>query len=240
MRQAALLALLAFPIGCGQPVSELPVTCPGEGDYEYADVVVEAPGSVGSPSAINVPHNAVNGVHGDAKAGGLDVFSRGLSTTPPNNYVVLRWSHRVLADVEGPDFVVFENAFESPEGVFMDPIVVAVSADGEAWVEFPHDYAAENPEKYEADPTLWIGFGGITPVRYDSNDPTCPNPLDDGGGGDRFDLADLASFNGPARFVRLTAAPTVIDPETGKGFPRHPVSDGFDVDGIYAAATEAD
>ncbi len=241
----APLCFSAF-IACGPPEAgpdpdgNPPVVCAGAGDYEFADELVEAPGTVSAPSAVNVPQNAVNGVvHGDRKSGSLDVFSRGLSTSPPNNYLVIRWSGRTLTDVPGPDFVVFENAFEAPGGVFMDPAVVSVSSDGTHWVDFPHDYLAEDETSYSSDPSKWLGFAGVSPVVWRSDDSRCLDPIDPAAGGDRFDIADV-ELDGPARFVRITTAASLRNPDTDAPYPKEFIADGFDLDGVFAAATSED
>ena len=214
------------------------MTCPGSGDFEYADVIVDAPGTVSAPSAVNEPENAINGVHGDPASGSTDVFSRGVSTDPANNYIVLRFSERRIVDGPGADFVVFENAFETRGGNFMDPVIVAASNDGVTWVDFPHDYVGADEQSYEADPAMWVGFAGVSPVSYDSDAPECPDPLAQEQGGDRFDLAEAGLD--AARYLRLTTAASVTNPDSGTVYPKALLSDGFDLDGIYAAETAPD
>lgn len=237
-----LFILVATLSACGDGQAAeptIPVSCPGDGDYEYADVIVDAPGEVSSPYAINDPQRAIDGVvDGQPKSGGLEVFSRGYSTDPPNHYVVLRCSDRLIRNVDGPDIIVFENAFETNGGVFMDPIVVSVSSDGENWVEFPHDYVAPDETVYSRDPDHWRGFAGVHPVRWSTDVDSCQNPAEQAAGGDRFDLADLPTVPEPVRYVRLVAAPTVVNPDTGETYPRDVLSDGFDLDGVYVVSTE--
>ncbi len=231
-------------VACGGPVDgsttrEAAVTCPGEGDYAFADRIVEAPGTVDSPSAVNEPEYAVDGVvEGAPKTGSTKVFSRGLSTDPPNNFVILEWTGRTVVDAAGPDIVVFENAFETQGSVFMDPAVVEVSDDGERWLAFPHDYVADDETTYSSEPLDWEGFAGTTPVRWKST--TCTDPFAESAGGDRFDLADLPDSSmteSGIRFIRITSAASVPNPDTGENFPKYFLSDGFDLDGVYAAQT---
>ncbi len=195
-----------------------------------ADVVVDAP-AVDGPFAD--PERAVNGVRGaGAGAGGTDVFS-----LPPDGRLTLRWSERVVRDGPGIDFVVFENPFRHGGGVFFDPLIVELSADGERWFTWPHrllpgDGATE-------DPSLWQGFAGLTPVWLHAED----NPVDPFGpaaGGDGFDLSALPDAGEAGRirregfrFIRLVSAAGRADPQTGAAFPSHPVSDGPDIDGVY-------
>ena len=238
LRSTALAGATAWLCACG-PADGHPVICPGEGDYEYADVIVDAPGHATTPASVDVPQNAINGVvEGKLTSQSLDVYSRGLSTSPPNHYMVLRFSGRRVVDVAGPDFVVFENAFEvAGGGTFMEHAVVEVSDDGENWVAFPHDYVAPDEDRYSSDPADWRGFAGTTPVAWQSRG--CTSPFGEGVGGDAFDLADLPdpSLAQGFTYLRLTAAPTMINPDTGNPYPRDVASDGFDIDGVFARAT---
>jgi hypothetical protein len=123
----------------------------------------------------------------------------------------------------------------------MDPVVVEVSPDGQDFVALP--FAFHGGEEWSSDPADWEGFAGVGPVLLHAED----NPVDPVGadaGGDRFDLADLdpadpvaARVLGEgARYVRLSAAGLWDDPATGLPHPMHPVSDGPDIDGVFAAA----
>jgi hypothetical protein len=150
-----------------------------------------------------------------------------------------------VLDGPGPDLVVFENGFRERErdAYFMDPVVVEVSADGERWLAFPHDYLASDETAYEPHPAAWEGFAGVTPVmlhvEHGGADPLAPSA-----GGDAFDLADLAAERAEdaalasrlrtegVRYVRLTSAALVVNPDTGVPYPRDPVSDGADIDGV--------
>ena len=90
-------------------------------------------------------------------------------------------------------------------------------------------------------PALWVGFAGKTPVWL--NDNTNPAaPFDQAAaGGDEFDLDDVAGSNAEpvairadvVGYVRLTTAPSQINPDTGSGFVRDPLSNGADIDGMY-------
>ena len=202
-----------------------------------ASEVVAAPGATGE--GFRDVSRAVDGVRGAGeREQSLNVFSLGLREGE-DDYLVLGFGGRRLIDGPGADLAVFENPFVHPGGVFVDPIVVAVSADGERWAELPHDYRGSQ-ERASYDPADWQGFAGRTPVLL--NEDTHPvDPFDAAlAGGDAFDLADLG--NDPAseavrsegaRYVRLTAAATQIDPDTGARYPLDPISDGPDIDGVY-------
>ncbi|WP_437339168.1 cell surface protein [Sorangium sp. So ce394] len=123
--------------------------------------------------------------------GSTDVVSLGNGGT-----VTFGFSGNLIVDGPGPDFIVFENAFEtSPTAVFAELATVEVSQDGVDWLAFPCT-ATEAP---------YGSCAGWRPVlaNPDTNilDPTDPEVA----GGDAFDLADLdLSF---ARYVRITDRP---------------------------------
>ncbi len=206
--------------------------CAGEGPRLLTEVV-SAPGDTGE--GFGDVSRATNGVRGGgATAGSLDVFTVGPE-------LVLGTGDRPIFDAPGVDLVVFENPFDetSGDGRFMDPAVVEVSADGVDFVAFDHVY--DGGPDYLDDPAAWTGFAGIAPVLLNEDSHPLP-PLSEGAGGDRFDLADLPAGdpvaddvrrNG-AVAVRVTAATAWTDPSTGAPFPADPISNGPDVDGIWA------
>src|SRR5690606_18184373 len=140
-RAHALLILLA---GCAAPPDVAdPLDTGAAPPAPWADEVLSAPGHTGFGTRDVA--RAVNGARGGGpRPGSLDVFSLGLEPGVDDE-LVLRWSGRRLVDGPGPDLAVFENAFEvKGGGWFIDPLVVEVSADGERWVAFPHDYTADD------------------------------------------------------------------------------------------------
>ncbi len=247
------LGLAALVTGCGASPGDPPkpdggrdadacvapacIAHPGE----LADEVVEAPGQ--SNADFGDASLAVNGVRGCGDGcGSLDVFSLGYAAGE-DNYLVLRWSGRRVTDGPGADLVVFENAFDRGGGdVFMDLLVVAVSRDGTSWVEFPHDYQHPDETVYVTDPARWPGFAGRTPVRLHEEE----NPVDpfdrEAAGGDAFDLADLPAGDAEADairaegfvYLRLETAPSRENPDTGAPYVHEGISNGADVDGVYA------
>ncbi len=214
----------------------------------YADEVVEAPSATVplGTGGFGDPAQAANGVRGGgAGGGGMDVFS--LGSTDVDGYLVLRWSGARVVDGPGYDLAVFENPFIVGAGpnAFMDPVVVEVSRDGQSWVALPHDYTAPDETLYSSLPEHWPGFAGVHPVLYHEED----NPVDplnpQVAGGDAYDLADLAvtAADDPEAaailaqgfvYVRLTAATARTNPDTGQPYPHDPISNGPDIDGVYA------
>ncbi|WP_437594111.1 hypothetical protein [Sorangium sp. So ce1000] len=136
---------------------------------------------------------------GGCCGGSTDVVSIGNGGT-----VTFGFSGNLVVDGPGPDFIVFENAFQSgATTVFAELATIEVSQDGVDWRAFPCT-AMEAP---------WGSCAGWHPVlaNPDKNsiDPTDPTVA----GGDAFDLADVdLDF---ARYVRITdrvdlAGPTGI------------------------------
>ena len=185
----------------------------------WADEIVSAPGADPS-AAFGDPAAATNGARGGGlRSGGTDVYS--LDLDGPRTELVLGFSAHRIIDGDGPDFVVFENAFEiAGGGNFMDPVIVEVSDDGEVFFEFPHTFAGT---AYDTDPDTWTGFAGIHPVLHDADDRRTPAVDDPEAGGDRFDLADVGLAE--ATHIRLRPA---------SEFPADRVSDGPDIDAVYA------
>lgn len=123
-------------------------------------------------------------------SGSLDVVSLG-----EGGFVVVEFEGNVITDGEGPDFIVFENAFV-PEGaeasaVFAEVGSVSVSQDGVRWYEYPCT-ADEYPFGDCA------GWHAVL-THPDENDISPFDP--DAAGGDSFDLADVGIAW--ARYVRI-------------------------------------
>jgi hypothetical protein len=204
-----------------------------------AQTVVAAPGATGEGNKDS--SLAANGVRGDS-GGSSDVYSLGYEEGV-DNFIILSWGGKKVTNGPGTDFVVFENAFiKSGGGHFMDQIIVYLSIDSENWVAFPHDYINPDENEYSHDPNMWPGFAGLWPVFYHEED----NPIDpfdfDLAGGDHFDLDQLPDDNGLAQeikangfsYIRLVSAPSQINPDTGAAFVSETISNGADIDGVYA------
>jgi hypothetical protein len=172
--------------------------------------------------------------------GGLDVVSLGFGGS-----IVVEFTDNAIADGEGPDLIVFENAFLAiafgsglTSYAFADPGRVSVSQDGIAWSVFDCALVPDPTHRYP-------GCAGVYPVLADADDPAAPHgtlltttPLEAllgvpwttlsppaGAGGDSFDLADVGLSW--ARFVRVDAA-TFADAPTGG------TNAGFDLDAVAA------
>ncbi len=144
---------------------------------------------------------------------------------------------RPIINGDGPDFAVFENAFEvggTPGIYFLELAFVEVSSDGVNFVRFPAISAT--------DPTTQVGgFGGIDPTdiynlagKYETNYGT-PFNLDDVAGEDNLDVNNI-------RFVRIIDVVGSIDPAYASydsegniindPYPTAFGSSGFDLDGV--------
>ncbi len=239
MRVFLLIILLSSCVE--EPTDSFETTCPGDGDYAFADTIVQAEGEVSTLSAINVSENAINGVRGNTGAGSQDVLSRGYDEENRNHILILEWKGRKVLNGEGADFSIFENAFViGNDKNFMDLIVVSVSNDLVNWSAFPTDYLADDETKYSSNPNDWAGFAGVQPTNYNSDDEACLDPMSLDSGGDKFDLDALESddpLRQGFRYLKLQSAPTVVNPDTSMNFVRDFISDGFDLDGVYARTT---
>ncbi|MEB2286344.1 MAG: hypothetical protein OZ922_16900 [Myxococcales bacterium] len=155
-------------------------------------------------------------------AGSLDVVSLGNGGS-----ITVAFTDNRIIDGPGPDFTIFENAFESPGlGIFTEVGVVAVSEDGVNFVEFPHGAGGQD----------LFGLAGRTPV-YANVETNAIDPRDPAvSGGDQFDLATVGLAS--ARYLRITDPGAAID-DVGNHFPTPGVGkSGFDLDAVVAIHSE--
>jgi hypothetical protein len=148
---------------------------------------------------------------GGPTAGSLDVLSLGRA-----GEIVVGFDGGAIVDGDGPDFIVFENAFYpnaagGPDETrpFAELGEVAVSADGEDWAVFPceaESFPFEGCAGWHA--VLAPADGAIS-----SFDP-------DAAGGDAFDLRALGVAE--ARFVRIRDLSGIGQADTA----------GFDLDAV--------
>ena len=197
---AVLLAVLLV----GTPASAAPFA---------GEVVSFTPGTNAGFGADQLPGIVLGPPHGGGDLqGSLDVLSLGNGGS-----IVLGFPDGAICDGPGVDFTVFENAFRAGGGetVFAEVGIVAVSADGEHFFEFPYD------------PETFAGLAGVTPVYSNPDnriDPTDPAVS----GGDSFDLATVGLAS--ASFVRITDPGAAI-PDPGNRIPPGN-SAGFDLDAV--------
>src|SRR5450432_2768926 len=175
---------------------------------EPGDVGVDGPAC--SPYITNVIHvaygpgasfgqNAVPRiVQGPPNGGGVRMGSLSVLSLGEGGSIVVELGENIV-DGPGPDFIVFENAFNvggDPQNPFAEPATVEVSADGVTWFAFPCTASAYP----------YGSCAGWHPVL--ANPATNQiDPLDPAvAGGDPFDLADLPGDAGvaEARYVRIT------------------------------------
>lgn len=217
----------------------LPACTPESSDpaLGLADLVLDAPSASAGP--YGDPERAINGVRGSGCcAGGTDVFALG-QDDGVDDWVELGWSG-VVVDGDGPDLVVFENAFEHDGGVFVEPAIVQVRAAEGDWATFPYDYVAHDETVHSADPDDWQGFAGLRPVFLHAEDyPVDPSDTSLAGG-DPFDLADLppgeardAIESDGACCVRIVSARGLTNPDTGAPFPPEASAGAADIDGVW-------
>ncbi len=182
-------------------------------DAPYASEVVSfTPGDSAGFNADKLPGVVLGPPRGlGTNSGSLDVVSLGVG-----GEIVVAFGAGGIVDGEGPDFVVFENAFW-PSGdqtaVFAELGEISVSEDGEEWHTFECDAAGAGEGTFP-------GCAGWTPtLRYDA---AALVPLDaELTGGDAFDLADVGLAR--ARFVKIRDLAT--QPPGGD-------SAGFDLDAV--------
>lgn len=157
----------------------------GFGEDELPDIVLGPPQGAGET------------------AGSTDVLSLG-----EQGEIVLAFDDIVAVDGEGPDLLVFENAFTG----WLETGLVAASVDGETWHEWPCAFEDEEGG--------FPGCAGVSPVLSSPDnavDPTDP----DTAGGDAFDLADLGLSE--AHFLRIRdSGANAYGADTG----------GFDLDAV--------
>jgi hypothetical protein len=178
----------------GNAAADAAATKPSEKELPYARHVLEfKPGSNAGFGQTKFPKVVLGPPKGGGTSGGSsDVLSLG-----EGGEIVLDFGDKTIVDGDGPDFIVFENAFwqgGNASQPFAEPGQVSVSADGKTWVEFPCDLSVTDG----AHP--FPGCAGVAPtLKYD---PFTVLPLDvEITGGDAFDLADVSMQE--ARFVRI-------------------------------------
>lgn len=131
-----------------------------------------------------------------------------------NGSITVGFRNKMLRDMPGSDFTIFENAFEFMGGrIFIEPAVVQVSKDGETFFTFPFDSLTLK------------GCAGITPTNGDE-DVFSPEVS----GGNSFDLSDIGLDSIIA--IRIIDVSSII---LNQDHPLYsPIVNGFDLDAIVS------
>ncbi|MFN0201107.1 MAG: hypothetical protein ACKVTZ_06275 [Bacteroidia bacterium] len=111
-----------------------------------------------------------------------------------NGWIILGFAQPIIDGV-GDDFIVFENAFNFPLGVFDEWLRVSVSEDGINWIDFP------------VDTLTGVGMAGRTPTNGAS--PTFQDVTQCGGDG--FDLATVGLTQ--IQYIKVTDATKYQTPD---------------------------
>lgn len=196
-----LAAATSLVAGCGAPAGE-----------PFVEEVVEV--SLGHNAGFGEEADVLGPPEGSGElAGSLNALSLG-----QGGVITVRLGTPAV-DGEGPDLIVFENAFRFSGGIFKEPGQVSVSADGESWVSFS---CADDDEEL-------TGCAGLEPVfAHPDNDLDPRDPEE--AGGDAFDLADVGVSD--ALFIRIEDVSIRPASELNNA--------GFDLDAVAAVHTYFD
>jgi hypothetical protein len=130
--------------------------------------------------------------------------------------IILGFRNYILIDGEGPDFTIFENAFNNPvtSRVFAEPAKLSVSKDGINFKEFPFDSLTLK------------GCAGIIPTNG-KEDPFNPEVS----GGNCFDLKDVDLDS--IRFIKISDICQIVLDNPGHPY-YDPIISGFDLDAVVS------
>jgi hypothetical protein len=214
-RRAALGAVLFLVSGCAAdslPAELGSAGAGGEGsglpeDLPYATKIESfTPGDGAGYGQKKLPDVVLGPPRGlGTGAGGLHVLSLGAG-----GEIVLSFAG-TIGDGEGPDFVVFENAFW-PNGAASEAYVelgeVSVSQDARAWVSFDCDREGVAQPRF-------LGCAGVSPtLEFDPGELVPIQPARTGG--DAFDLAKVGLKS--ASFVRIRDLSSLESAAPSAGF----------------------
>ncbi|MCT8334771.1 LIC_13355 family lipoprotein [Leptospira sp. 85282-16] len=254
--QNELLALLAAAEISNNSKTNCPPKILPQG-IPIANTVVSANSSV---SGFNDSSKAINGICGGGElSGSLDVYALNLTGTGAT--LILSWGGKIVKNVTGIDFIIYENPFrvtESSDRYAFDPMVVQVSYDGTNYCGF--DLSGFNSSTADSNKiSSWPGFAGLRPVLYNMSSNLLSleqlfTSTGSGfllGGGDGFNIDDLitnASCDNTAlnqikslgfKYIKMTSASAVTNPNTSSGYVYpHSYSNGSDIDGVVAKSVE--
>jgi hypothetical protein len=196
----------------GADVGSHPTVAPVAQPARYATTVVSfTAGDGGGFGKDELPTIVQGPPHGGGCCyGSTDVLSLG-----NGGEVVLGFDSEIV-DGDGPDFIVFENAFEianDPNNVFTELGEVSVSEDGVTWTTFACDP--------KSGPPSFGDCAGWRPV-YASPEQPVDVASSAKAGGDGFDLAAIGVKK--AKFVRIRDLRSDRPAQQGMA--------GFDLDAI--------
>ncbi|MCC5814222.1 MAG: LIC_13355 family lipoprotein [Leptospira sp.] len=198
-------------------------------DVYIANEVISAPGK-GERNFGN-PDLAIQGVCGGGQfSGSFHVYE--LLNSGSGAELVLGWKDRVVENVTGVDFIVFENAFQnqgSDNTFFVEPIVVEVGNDLVNYCGFSPNFSNGTTATQLRDD--WQNFAGLTPSLYNMATNPIPaqelfdNPIKQTGAGNTYymgkaggDGFDLASDNFGTGTTTGTCNSTLRDSIRSDGF----------------------
>ncbi|MFT3772817.1 MAG: hypothetical protein QM820_46105 [Minicystis sp.] len=191
-RLAPLLLLAPLAIGCGgSDGTGDPLACdPDAPASRFISCVLSFTPGPGAGHGQSTYPAIIEGppVGEGTGKGSLDALSLGRG-----GEIAFGFGGGSIVDGEGPDFVIFENAFlvgGDPHSVFKELGEVSVSDDGVTWVTFP----------CQKDAYPFTGCAGWNPVL--SNPANGLSPFEpEKAGGNPFDLADVGLSS--ARFIKI-------------------------------------
>lgn len=237
MKNTISIAVAVALLGCGDAASS-PTDAGGARDADAATVFLDGSYPLPDAGSIRVDRfvtDVVDFAPGDCAGYGIAQMPK-VVQGPPVGFgamqgsthvvslgrggsIVLGFGKNAIVDAPGPDFVVFENAFETgPYDSFSEPAVVGLSRRGTApadFEDFPCDLSATKgaPEQGR---WPYPGCAGVHPVLADVTQNCLPPTDPTQAGGDAFDLATLGWDS--ARWLRLRDAGLARSGTTTKGF----------------------
>lgn len=180
------------------------------GPGPFADRVVSfTPGDFAGFGQDHLPQIVLGAPNGRGpSAGSLDVLSLG-----KRGELVLAFDDVAMVDGDGPDLIVFENAFPG----WIETGEVSVSEDGATWFTWPCE-ATNAEDGYPG----CAGVHAVLSSRTNGVDPLVPALA----GGDAFDLAEVGLTH--ARYVRIVDSGQ--NDLRGLGYAGN--TGGFDLDAV--------
>lgn len=184
LRRTGLLLCLRLFFSC------LPLLVPGQVQADpWADQVVRVNYGTGAGfGQDHFPHNVLGPPDSSATPTQPAASPAEILCLGSGGEIVLAFLEGGITDGPGVDLTIFENPFligGDTTAVFRETGFVAVSQDGQSWLEFPWD------------PVTLVGLAGVTPTNGGAD------PLDPAvSGGDSFDLNQLGLSW--AAYLRIT------------------------------------